>query len=214
MKLSAATRATIAVATTGLTLAALVGCSSASTNDSGRVDQGKGSAKVTQPAGTSNVVTVSTPDGIPSDLHFTVGRNDSFVSSEDKAAGARGAVVSVTNTSDKAIKIYSSASFGDEAARSTSDDSIPNGTLSEDSLPKECGPAMVASNQARFATGGSTESSTVTIDAGKTYFGCGIVGLAALPKGESSLKIEVGQVVGDDQYDGKTVTVDTGDSFN
>jgi hypothetical protein len=122
-------------------------------------------------------------------------------------------VLSVTNTGKEAVKLGSRVSFGGDDATSTQDSSVPSGSLNSDKTPKECTSDAVSSNQATINTDGSADSSTVTIDAGKTYFGCGVLGLAALPKGQSKLQVQIVRIV-NDVTDPKTVTVDTRDSFN
>lgn len=208
MKLpTTATRLTVSALAAGLVLTAVVGCSSSSTNGDGT----KGAAAVGQPSGTSKVLTIDTPKGISSDLSFTAGRNDSFVSEEDLEAGARGVLISVTNNGDHGVKLYSRVGFGSQDAQTNPE---PDGELSESELPSECeGDPQFSGNQATFATGKSTDLTTVTIQKGVTLFGCGVLGQDALADGETSLPLTIGRITSGSDHVDVATTVNTGDTF-
>ncbi|WIE80972.1 hypothetical protein [Curtobacterium sp. MCSS17_016] len=187
-----------AIAVLSLTLA---GCSG---SDGGKDTVGTAS-KASLPTEVSKVASFDSPNGMPAGLTVTLGRDDKFVSAAALKAGARGAVVMVSNTSADDVKIGGNVYFGDAATRGNWDGYPNELTLKDDQLPTECKGQSGGLNNAYL---GSSAGSSITIKAGEAVYGCAILGQEALPKDG-----DITVVVNDKDKTDIGTTVAVGDKF-
>jgi hypothetical protein len=148
-------------------------------------------------------VQIDTPKALSSDLHFAVGRDDDFITSNAKSQGAHGAVIVVENTSDDDVKIGPTVNLGPKAAWG----SFGNGVASDykvDSgkLPKGCSVNGFTANGADFA---SSSSSSYTVKAHETAVACTVLTPDAAPK-DGALQVTI-TASSDDNGDEQAVKV-------
>jgi hypothetical protein len=159
------------------------------------------------PDGVSGGTSITTPKQLSKDLNFAVGKDDAFVSSAAKSAGAHGAVVVVENTGDEAVKLGTSVHFGPKNVWGSLDGGTPGDfRVESDSLPKGCEVSGLSVNSADFVSRGRD---SFTIKAHSSATACTVLTSAAAPK-DGDLNVSIASADGSDL----SQTVSVGDTFS